>query len=519
MNKATVALEDAFGNQTAFREGGEGAVAILWAVMAGLLPLFFGGVTGAAQLWRETLSCACILLWSITLFRQRRLPRCPSGLVIPCALIVLTGWVGALNPSFQFQGYRSGFVSLSDSPVWLPSAVDSASAVKAMQHWTLVLAVLLMLTDLCSERQVRSNIRTGILLGGLAVLFIGLAQKLADARTVLGSGKGANQPFFGTFIYPGAAGAYFNLLFPGFCLAAAKPGWSRAVGTAGIAGVFVSWLWNTSRISTFIGVLTACSVLCLLFLKLRAGGSSWMCRERAQLFRRHRTGIAASCLLLLLTAYVFPVPPQFSKWIAYSGQVFGPNPRFEAMKVCVQIAGDSGVWGMGPGAFPLVFPYYAAQSESLETLRGFWRHAHCDYLEFLIEWGWLGSLPWMWLGGCIALKSVKQFRSRPVLSSWETLCTAAALGLVCLHAVLDSPLQNPSVLMVALFWAASAVSKPDGPDGPEAARAPDLSPREFEARTQGRPSRRLQEGTGARRRPAPSQDQKRSAPRASTNRR
>ena len=185
LNRPLAPLEDAAAKQTVLPETGKGAVAALWALMAGLLPLFFGGVTEAALLWCETLCVSCLTLWAVSLIWQRRLPRTPAGLVIPCSFIALIGWAGALNACFQFQGYKEGFVLLSEPPLWLPSAVDSAAAVKAMQHWTLVFGVLWMLADLCSERHIRSNIRTGILLGGLAVLLIGLVQKLADARKIV----------------------------------------------------------------------------------------------------------------------------------------------------------------------------------------------------------------------------------------------------------------------------------------------------------------------------------------------
>ncbi len=516
MKRGAQMMDETEASHSPRRVGAEGAIAVLWTLMAASLPLFFGGVTETGRLWRETLSCACLALWIISLICQRRLPRTPRSLAVACGIIAAIGWTSASNPSFQFQGYQSGFVALTDGRQWLPSAVDSPTGLKAMLHWTLVLALLLMLTDLCSNNRTRSHILTGILAGGLVVLSIGLGQKLADARTVLGTGRGANQPFFSTFIYPGAAGAYLNMILPGFCVAVTKKGWSRALGVAGIGGILISWLWNTSRISTFVGCVAVCGMGVIFLVENRRSLPAFSLSTGIQILRRHRVGIVASILLLILALSVFPIPPQLSKWMAYSHQLVGPNPRFAAMKVCVQIAGDSGFWGMGPGAFPIVFPFYATQSESIDTLQGFWRHAHCDYLELLIEWGWIGILPWVWTAAFIAFRAIQKAASQPRRSSArESICTVAALIILSLHSLLDSPQHNPSVLMVALFWAACAVSAPHESESKPAEEEPI---RRKEARKPEPLFRKPREEPAVRLRPALFRDRKWNEPPVSKNR-
>lgn len=460
MARAPTPFDAALAKRTGENKGADGAVALLWTLMAALLPLFFGGVTGAGRLWKETLCFACIVLWAVSLIWRRKVPRASMNLVIPCCSIAVVGWLSSLNASFQFQGYSSGFVALSDVPRWLPSAIDASVAASKMQQWTSLFILAFMLKDLCSESNRRAKIRTGIQAGGLLVLCIGLGQKLADAQTVLGSGKGANQPFFSTFIYPGTAGAYLNLLFPAFCISASKRGRDRVLGLAGIAGIAVSWLWNTSRISTFIGFGALLAVGWLWLTNVLRGMPLSSLKKCPASLRRHRVGIFASILLITLVFSVFPVPPQVAKWMAHSDQVFGSNPRFEAMKVCGQIAKDSGLWGMGPGSFALVFPFYASQSTSIEVLQGFWRHAHCEYIELFIEWGWIGILPWVWIAAFVAYRAARKAFSHSPTQSWESICTASAIGIISLHSVMDSPLQNPSVLMITAFWAACATCDP-----------------------------------------------------------
>jgi len=115
---------------------------------------------------------------------------------------------------------------------------------------------------------------------------------------------------------------------------------------------------------------------------------------------------------------------------------------------------DSGLWGFGPGNFEITFPHYTYALDN--KVAGVWEYAHEDYLQTLIEWGWIGAAVWTipFFGGMIAgLRTY--WRERGGLSSADrTLLFTTLLSLlgVALHASVDFPLQIASLqLYVAVF--------------------------------------------------------------------
>jgi O-antigen ligase len=117
-----------------------------------------------------------------------------------------------------------------------------------------------------------------------------------------------------------------------------------------------------------------------------------------------------------------------------------------------------------------VFPYFNAQTPNRVT--GYWRFLHEDYLQTLIEWGWLGTALWIFLfGGGMATAFRSAARQRRIRRAAESdvrervrarewsprrrlivpLATIALAG-VALHAIVDFPLQIYSIqLYVASY--------------------------------------------------------------------
>jgi hypothetical protein len=431
-------------------------------LLAGTFPLFLGGVTDSARIWFAALTSCSLLLWVVAqIIRSRAFSFRPAlGWLV--AGVLLLGWTAALNPSFIFLGPNQGFLPLSHWS-WLPSSVDAATSRTAMIRWTLMLGLLCMTADLCSNAQRRAQMRIALLSGGLMLLLIALGQRLTESTSILGSGLGVEQPFFGTFIYPGSAGAYFNALLPSYCILLYERRIQRWIGFVGVLLTGVALFWNTSRISSVVGVLETLALTALLMRGKEVP------RERAQSYRittmgMRREGRAWGLCLLALAAFslaVFQVHPLLEKWRILPQQWTLSNPRVEAARVSLKITHDSGFWGFGPGTFQAVFPQYTAGAS--KSIAGVWKHAHCDYLEFWIEWGCIGGLFWLGLllGGVFEVFFRQAPHSIAPLSRHafrEKACGIAALCAIGLHAIADFPLQNPSVLLVAFFWLGCAWS-------------------------------------------------------------
>ena len=152
------------------------------------------------------------------------------------------------------------------------------------------------------------------------------------------------------------------------------------------------------------------------------------------------------------------------------------DARWVADRVAIKALPQAGALGFGPGTFSAVFPQF--QQGAGERAQGSWLFLHDDYLQTLLEWGWVGGLLWagLFFGGIIvALRSLAgrphpnplprgegkawlrasdrhegvQWlpRQRMVLS-----LALVALGGVALHAAVDFPLQISSIQLYAATY-------------------------------------------------------------------
>jgi hypothetical protein len=140
-------------------------------------------------------------------------------------------------------------------------------------------------------------------------------------------------------------------------------------------------------------------------------------------------------------------------------QLNGANKRLVATKVCLRMLHDAGWHGFGPGTFALVFPHYPTD-EQAKLIPGIWRYAHDDYLQTLIEWGWVFSLFWAVLFfGAMAELFFHWRKRRDLSTSDRVLAFVSGLALlgVAAHAIVDFPLQIASLQLytavcVGLGW-------------------------------------------------------------------
>jgi O-antigen ligase len=115
-------------------------------------------------------------------------------------------------------------------------------------------------------------------------------------------------------------------------------------------------------------------------------------------------------------------------------------------------------WGSGPGTYERVFPYY----QTLPIDQFFFRHAHCEPLQFLAEYGLLG-VSIMFLGVLLILAGFVGGPSpagEPQMPPEEELEGAGlllALGGVMLHGLVDFPLRHPVILCMTGVWLAMLI--------------------------------------------------------------
>jgi len=139
------------------------------------------------------------------------------------------------------------------------------------------------------------------------------------------------------------------------------------------------------------------------------------------------------------------------------------DARWQASHVAIGALPDVGFFGFGPGTFRVVFPSY--NNVATKPAPGTWRFLHEDYLQTVLEWGWVGSSVWalLFVGGiAIGIRSYKKSAAQdwtPRRRLLQPLVIVALAG-VALHALVDFPLQIASIQLyvatyLGLCWGSS----------------------------------------------------------------
>jgi O-antigen ligase len=168
--------------------------------------------------------------------------------------------------------------------------------------------------------------------------------------------------------------------------------------------------------------------------------------------------VLAAAVLLLLVIGFGGLDVAWRRWSEIEQQLTLQNSRLLVAGVCIDMLPNSGWFGFGPGSFHTAFPFFNKHTGP-ET-RGVWLYAHQDYLQTLVEWGWMGAVLWMvvFAGAAYALSCVvrkaHRFAERDRLF---VLASGCGLGAVLVHALADFPLQIASIqlylaVLVGVLW-------------------------------------------------------------------
>ncbi len=219
-----------------------------------------------------------------------------------------------------------------------------------------------------------------------------------------------------------------------------------------VAGV----LANTSRMAQLVALLLLVAI-CLQFgtTLLRKLSDT----EKSVAF----AGALAILLTLIALAQTTHLEQPLNRWQSLGEQI--PNDARWQRFPC----GDSerclmpDFSGLGQGPFALYFPLTTACRAI--SVPGTWRFLHEDYLQTLLEWGWLGSSLWalLFFGGIVVgIRSYKKYAGAewtPRRRVLQPLVILALMG-VALHALIDFPLQIESIQLyvatyLGLCWGSS----------------------------------------------------------------
>ena len=430
-----------------------------WIFFAALVyaPWAYGATTPTSIRTTNWVLLTALGLWSAELLISWRRPQLPRLLLfLTGALICVGGWM-FFNAKSIYDSDFFLFVPLHNLAPPLAGSVDYAISAAWMIRGALLLGTMLFVSDLSQSNRwlLRLWYVIGLVAGSIALL--GLLQKATGAQMIFWQPPPPPElwvsTFFASYYYHGNAGAFLNLVWPlsaGLVIRAFtnrfNPG-MRAMWVSLFILTIAGVLANTSRMAQLVAAILLVAI-CVQF------GPTLLRRLSGTKKSVASAGALAILLALIALAQAIHLEQPLNRWQAESQRIHG-DARWRASRVAMGALPDAGLFGFGPGTFRVVFPTYNIGAANQAP--GKWRFLHDDYLQTLLEWGWLGSSLWalVFFGGItVGIRSYNKHARRdwtPRRRVLQPLVMIALLG-VALHALVDFPLQIESIqLYVATY--------------------------------------------------------------------
>ena len=417
------------------------------------IPLLFAAV----QPWVWSFyTLGMITVWSIVQWVGQPRPHERQSGLLEVTVVLFFMWtfflclpiphpVLALLSSTRAELLSAGWSLTGSHPTW---ASISYSAQRTFAWWLFLLSLLLfykVVKNLCAGRQMLKRIVFTIIVVGVVESFYGLLQALVPSMGVLwvdyindylGMARG-------TFINRNSYAGFIEMI------------WPLALGvTVAMAGRF-------SSIKTALGsdrlnrqALMALSIivflLALLFTRSRAGivsglvGLAVFCftsriglRSTAAHSRILIVGITVLLCVYATTIGIGSIVDRFLR-ISSDG-----NTRLEIWRDSLVMVRDHPL-GIGLQNYESVFQSYNRSTASEKTVV----HAHNDYLQLLIESGWIGFLA-LATGFCVfmtqCLRRIRRMDGRKdPLRFYLAVGAFSGLTSISVHCLFDFNLQIPA---------------------------------------------------------------------------
>jgi O-antigen ligase len=234
--------------------------------------------------------------------------------------------------------------------------------------------------------------------------------------------------------------------------------------------VLVGLLMNVSKAGHIMALLLACAYLLMLMSRWAGIIHTYGWREPLILAAFAAVGVAAMLFHL-------DWDQALVRWNQYLAS--GPgDSRLAVASICLQMAGDAGWFGFGPGSFDAAFQHHVHQHQLAAFGPGIgvrWINAHNDYLQTLLDWGFIGTALWacFWFTPLSsALRHVyaemmfnrrrrvrrqedKAASNRQKVRTSDPLKAGVSISIlgIFIHAAYDFPLQIPGIELYTVVLA------------------------------------------------------------------
>jgi O-antigen ligase len=389
------------------------------------------------------------LLGLVILGRFPRIPRITLGAVM---LILTMGWLISLNSYPGPGGIRILLPKIQGIHVGWPAFLDRNLSLHAMLLVSGLLGAFCIACDLSANREWRMFFWKAIALNGFGIVILGLAQRFTNAPSIYWNVYEYTGPtFFAVYRYHANAGSFMNLVIPllvALAVLSVMQKWWQAERVLWITGALLSCA------AAFINASRAANVIAIFLLLIGAG---WVILIALRSRRSPLNGrnlvilMAAVVMLLVVLIQSFGTEMTSNRWRSFQGLAWNHDRMLTYRVICGHLLPKTGIFGVGPGNFEGAF---AAVVEARDLpVRGRWDLAHNDYLQALVEWGWVGFICWIIVigGGFLNALRIAWSRDSSLDSKALGIAGTLALGGVLLHAAIDFPLQIPSIQLCVVL--------------------------------------------------------------------
>jgi hypothetical protein len=421
-----------------------------WLLLVTLVyaPWAYGCTSPRAINLLSILMALAIGTWLLGCLVRRVSPRVSPVALGAVLLLLCLGWWMAFNAHSRYDPQRLQFIPIGSLVAFAPGGLDRAASLAAMAPISGILGIILFVGDFSRRAEWRRRLWWTIGLTGASIAFLGLFQRASGISVMFPYTDQTRAMFFGPYSYHGSAGSFINLVLPaiaGLLLLSVR----KAVDDVG------RLLWVPALLMALVAASMCFSRTALVLAGLISLAMGWWAvRYLPRTVGRWQMWLYPALVVLAVVGVTASIgwEPMLAKWRILGSQLNAENPRLLVSSVAWRMAGDAGAFGFGDGTFALAFPLYM---KSLGiSIPGVWRHAQQDYLQTIIEWGWLGAAVWFVLFAGAIVCAVRSLRAGHLDSADRTLvfvCIVALLG-VALHSLVDYPLQIASLqLYVATY--------------------------------------------------------------------
>ncbi len=421
-----------------------------WLLLVTLVyaPWAYGCTSPRAISLLSILVALAIGTWLLGCLVRRVSPRVSRIALVAVLLLLCLGWWMACNAHYRYDLQRVQFTPVPSLFAFAPGGFDRAASLAAMTPISGILGVMLFVSDFSRRPQWRRRLWWTIGLTGASVTFLGLFQRASGLSVMFPYSDQARAMFFGPFSYHGNAGTFINLVLPaiaGLLFLSVR----KAVDDVG------RLIWVPSLLMALVAAGVCFSRTALVITAMISLAMWWWgIRHLPRTIGRWQMWLYPALVVLAVVGVTASIGwgPMLEKWRILGSQLNAENPRLLVSSVAWRMAGDAGAFGFGEGTFALAFPYYMKLLGI--SIPGVWRHAQQDYLQTVIEWGWLGAAGWFVLFAGAIVCAVRSLRSGMLDSVDRTLVFVSLVALlgIALHALVDYPLQIASLQLYAATY-------------------------------------------------------------------